>query len=88
MKNERLQGRVALVTGGAGGIGLAVCRRLQAEGARIVVGDIGEERVLAAAASLGEGRLAYSWTWRTVRVGPPPSGRWMRRAGRWTLWSM
>lgn len=57
MKNERLQGRVALVTGGAGGIGLAVCRRLQAEGARIVVGDIGEERVLAAAASLGEGAL-------------------------------
>ncbi|AOB27460.1 MULTISPECIES: SDR family oxidoreductase [Bordetella] len=53
MKNDRLQGRVALVTGGAGGIGLAVCRRLQAEGARIVVGDIGEERVLAAAAALG-----------------------------------
>ncbi|MGY6271370.1 SDR family oxidoreductase [Achromobacter denitrificans] len=53
MKSERLQGRVALVTGAAGGIGMAVCERLRAEGARIVVGDIGEDRVAAAAAALG-----------------------------------
>lgn len=53
MKSDRLNGRVALVTGGAGGIGLAVCQRLRDEGARIVVGDIGDERVASAAASLG-----------------------------------
>ena len=52
-----------------------MCRRLQAEGARIVVGDIGEERVLAAAASLGEGAL-----WRIPgRGGPSELGR--RQAG-------
>ncbi|AHH94791.1 3-oxoacyl-ACP reductase [Kutzneria viridogrisea] len=37
---ERLAGRVAVVTGGGSGIGLASVRRLAAEGARVVVADI------------------------------------------------
>jgi NAD(P)-dependent dehydrogenase (short-subunit alcohol dehydrogenase family) len=36
----RLQGRVAVVTGGGSGIGLASARRLAGEGARVVVADI------------------------------------------------
>ncbi|MBD9439779.1 SDR family oxidoreductase [Pseudomonas sp. PDM04] len=39
--NKRLQGHVALVTGGAGGIGSAICLRLAEEGARVVVADLG-----------------------------------------------
>ena len=37
---QRLAGRVAVITGGAGGIGLASARRMRAEGATIVIGDI------------------------------------------------
>ncbi|HVV18218.1 MAG TPA: 3-oxoacyl-ACP reductase [Pseudonocardiaceae bacterium] len=36
----RLDGRVAVVTGGASGIGLASARRMAAEGARVVIADI------------------------------------------------
>lgn len=37
---QRLAGRVAVVTGAGGGIGLAAARRMRSEGARIVVGDL------------------------------------------------
>ncbi|NUR64012.1 MAG: SDR family NAD(P)-dependent oxidoreductase, partial [Catenulispora sp.] len=38
-----LSGRTALVTGAAGGIGLACARRLAAAGAKVVVADISAE---------------------------------------------
>jgi NAD(P)-dependent dehydrogenase (short-subunit alcohol dehydrogenase family) len=49
----RLTDRVAVVTGGASGIGLASVRRLAAEGALIVVGDVDESGGRAAADEVG-----------------------------------
>jgi NAD(P)-dependent dehydrogenase (short-subunit alcohol dehydrogenase family) len=50
----RLAGKVAVVTGGASGIGLAAARRFAAEGARVVIGDIDGDRLSAARSDLGE----------------------------------
>ena len=41
--SQRLAGRVAVITGGGSGIGLAAGRRMRAEGATIVVGDVDVE---------------------------------------------
>jgi NAD(P)-dependent dehydrogenase (short-subunit alcohol dehydrogenase family) len=49
---QRLAGRVAVITGGGGGIGLAAARRMRAEGAMIVIGDLDPAAGAAAAEEL------------------------------------
>jgi 3alpha(or 20beta)-hydroxysteroid dehydrogenase len=49
----RLDGKVAIVTGGAQGQGAGIVRAYVAEGARVVVADIAEEQGRAVAAELG-----------------------------------
>ena len=52
--SSRLTGRVAVITGGASGIGLAAGQRLAAEGAHIVIGDLCSAEIGdAVAAELG-----------------------------------
>jgi len=50
----RLDGKVAIVTGGASGIGAATCRRFVAEGARVVVADLNDEAGDAFVRELGD----------------------------------
>jgi D-sorbitol dehydrogenase (acceptor) len=49
----KLEGKVAVVTGGARGIGAAICRRYADEGARVVVADILEGEAEALAGEIG-----------------------------------
>lgn len=52
-KPKRLATRIALVTGGASGIGLATARALVDDGACVVVADKDEEKAVSVAAELG-----------------------------------
>jgi len=50
----RLEAKVAIVAGGATGLGAATCRRLAVEGAAVVVGDMNMEGATATAAAIVE----------------------------------
>ena len=64
-KPKALAGRVALITGGAGGIGLATARRLMDEGACVVICDIDRDALAGAHEELrkkyGADVVASSW---------------------------
>ena len=56
-----LTDKVVIVTGGAGGIGGAICERLAAEGARVAIFDLNGDAAQALASSIGGARaLAYT----------------------------
>jgi NAD(P)-dependent dehydrogenase (short-subunit alcohol dehydrogenase family) len=55
----RLEGNSVVVTGGAGGLGEATCRRLAAAGAKVVVADVADERSEAIAKDIG-GRFVHT----------------------------
>ena len=50
---QRLAGKIALVTGGARGLGAAISRRFAAEGARVLIGDLAEADGRALATEIG-----------------------------------
>ncbi len=57
VKNGRLEGKVAIVTGGNSGMGASTVELFVAEGARVVIAARGEELGQALAARLGENAL-------------------------------
>lgn len=69
----RLEGRRALVTGGASGIGAATARRLAAEGAEVVIGDVNLEGAQQVAAEIDAEAV-------TLDVTDPASSRQLAAA--------
>lgn len=55
----QLEGKVCVLTGGAGSIGTATARRFVDEGARVMLVDIAEEPLRTAVEALGAQRAAY-----------------------------
>jgi NAD(P)-dependent dehydrogenase (short-subunit alcohol dehydrogenase family) len=58
MTNRRLHGKIALITGAAQGLGIAMARLFVAQGAQVVLSDINEAGVRAAAVELGAAAFA------------------------------
>lgn len=58
---NRFAGKVAIVTGGASGIGAAVCKRIADEGGKVAVADLNGERAEALAKEIGSAALAVQF---------------------------
>ena len=79
---RRLERKIAIVTGGAGGIGVATGRRLTDEGAVVVLADIDLARAEAAAAKIGGGASALFYDAEKVETIEAMVAETMRRHGR------
>ena len=81
----RLQGKVAVVTGGCSGIGLACVERFLEEGARVVIGDIDDERGHTLVEQLGGPQLV---AYQHVDVTSPEQVKALFEAARDTFGSV
>jgi len=72
LQGTRLQGKIALVTGAASGLGAAIASRFAAQGARVLISDINGDKAREQAARIGDAAsaIAHDVTdaadWQTV----------------------
>ncbi len=59
-KVDRLEGKVAIITGGAGGIGAAVAKLFVAEGAQVLLADIDEQALAQVCREINSNKVSYS----------------------------
>ena len=74
MNQIDLNGKTAIVTGGARGIGFAIAQRLLTSGASVSIWDIDATALADAAQS-----LATLGSVHTLKLNSPALARWMRR---------
>jgi 3(or 17)beta-hydroxysteroid dehydrogenase len=90
----RLKDKVALVTGGASGLGLAICARYVAEGATVIIADIDESAGTALAEQLGSAArfvkldVSLEADWQAVLAGIDRLDILVNNAGITTLGSI
>jgi 2-dehydro-3-deoxy-L-rhamnonate dehydrogenase (NAD+) len=57
--SEHFKGQVAIITGAASGLGLAIAKKLHAEGVRVAMLDLNQDATQAAAQEVGENAAAF-----------------------------
>ena len=67
--SERFTDKVAVVTGGASGIGAATVRRLASEGASVVIADLQGDAAEALALDIGDAAMPYGLDVTDVACG-------------------
>jgi len=77
----RLENKVAVITGGASGMGLATVMRFLKEGARVVIADFNSETGLAAVAAAEESGYKDSVTFIKTDVADEPAVEAMMQCG-------
>ena len=56
---DRLEGKVAIITGGAGGIGKAAANVFISEGAEVIIMDLDEDSLIKTCEEIGSNRISY-----------------------------
>jgi 3-oxoacyl-[acyl-carrier protein] reductase len=57
--SEQFEGQVAIITGAASGLGLAIAKKLHADGVRVAMLDLNQDAVQAASQEVGENAAAF-----------------------------
>ena len=56
---DKLEGKVAIITGGAGGIGKAAANAFISEGAEVIIMDLDEDSLIKTCEEIGSNRISY-----------------------------